>query len=1097
MVATTLVVYVLDSLLSSLVIPEIGRRFTSKLTEKGARLKDVKGPKWLKRIGERFDAIQINTTEKVEARLNELQKNISEALKHEGEIKDENARLILESINDLKDRIDNQQLTNDDKEFFAEIKKNFDLDEFEKRVEEILKENVGVDKQLFQVELTTFFKNMGWDDIVDDIKKIAIMQKDLLKGQKEIKKCIKTLTEKIVQTDKLKRIKLIYKSDPTPDVSKFLGRKIQLKKLRESLDKTNMVIIQGIPGIGKTQLAAKLKENIEKDYTTFWYSLSGSDTFDSVVRQLAVFLREKENPELADYIESGGDDRETIMGLLLNGLKNKNYVIFFDDYHKVADYNQEKNQEIHILFWRFRDRLKGPTFIITTRIQPQFVDSTDSITKVVLEGFEYGTTKEYLEREKVKVTPEQLKKLQKMLSGHPLLLSLFAPLAKKGEIELSEILEKLLKEREMRDLFLKNFYDLLKEYEQKVLEAMSVFREGVPLEACLCVVQGEKVKKILMDLEEEKLVNKRGELYEVHDLMRDSIYSNRLDSPKKYHQLVGEYYKQLEKTPKNILETVHHLIKVDGSINDEIVDYLKDTPKNPDTIISYIVLDLLEKNEITSPKIFGLLEEFVIAPDLTVQKLFINEYSNLFRKIRQINNKKSIDVLRKILDQADYTSLVQLTRTISKISDEIPDEAPELWKNIIDNGDKIVHDLVSFGVPDLKLDVKEKVRILKYLIERSDKPDTLWYAKTALKNWGFLETEEMTCDDHLDKLRNMSTDEKFLYIKQIKDKVEAYFTLEILENIYLQNTDQTAEVLKSLVKSRYHDPVIMQRIPRLVAKLAKEDIKYLRFFLTDHENNEYLKFVGIRALDILKYEIEEDIYALLAPMEADKSPVIREMASILREEKKTITSVKETSQEKSRIDLKSIFGSLKNVYAPIYLIKIFTTDLSSTEPLAFLTACWGVQKAVEGTDLAILSRILKPLNKYDNKSIRNAYIQAATVIQEDPSMFLKISNIMLSNIMLSNIALKFTLEQKMSAVWLICNVGNLAPEKAIKYLEPLKNTDNPLLCMHLLHSLKYLRDEWPDETKAFPDKTKPFFESLSNHENGDVRGLAKLLLNGV
>ena len=1064
MVVEIAAVYIAKALLQNLVIPEIGRKLAGKAAKKGGRLKDIKGPKWLQKIGKLLDDLSVSTPEAVERILNEYQEKIIEDLKHEGELKDDLGRRIFESVNELKERIDNKQLTNEDKEFLAETNKNLTADEFEKLLKRVLKENRGVDQQLLRRELITFFENMGWDDKLYVINsKLDSILENISKGFEEVK------TE-LEEIKKSKRIEISYLPEIPKVVQEFVDRETHLEDLRISLDKKNMIVIQGIAGIGKTQLAAKLKKNIENDYTTFWKELTDSATFDSVVRDLAGFFRKNENPELAEYIESGATDHETIMNMLLGSLGNKNYVLFFDNYHKVG------KKEIHELFSRFKDRLNGSTIVITTRNPPPFVDSIDPFTVESLDGLDIDATKEYLELMGVEVSPEQLIKIGKRMGGHPLALSLLVSLTKKGEKGVGEILNKLPKKGRLEKYLYKNIYDRLNDDEQRVLEAISVFRTPVPSEACVDVAKGEKVKKTLISLEEKLLVKEKEELYYLHDLIREFSY-NLIDHPKEYHRRAGEYYALLDKTPENILETTYHMIKAAGSVTDEVVDYLIGTPRDPDPFTSFTVLDLLKEEEITSPIIFELLNEFSSAPDSTIQKMFIIEYGNFFGKIRRINHEKSVDVLRQILEQPNSTLLTMLSRSVAKIAYEFPDDACELWKDIIEKGDREVRLYVSYDILDSNLDAQEAAPILEKIIEKSEESADFWYAKTALKNWGVLETQEMAFEDHLEKLRKMSIDEKLLYIKQIKGKVEGDFAIEIIDKVYLQDPDKVAEVLKLLVKSYYSHPTTMQRIPRIIAKLAKEDINYLKVFLIEHENNEYIKFVGLRGLDMIKYEIgRENISALLTPMLADNNPVLQELASILSEEIKTSSIVTESNKEKRLIDPKSILGKLN----PMYIIKILETDLSTTEPLAFLMSCWALQKAVEGTDPEIILRILKPLNKYDNTALRNIWRLVGTTTQKHPSTVLWVANL----------ALKLNVQVKMSAIWVICNVGNRAPQKAIKTLEPLKKMGDPLLCIHLLDCLKDLRDTVPDETKTF-------FEKLSVHPDGNVRGLAKLLLNGV
>jgi hypothetical protein len=93
----------------------------------------------LRKIGPWLDDHSVSTPEAVEEIIEEHQEEIVEALtEHKGELS-ELGQQIFDAVNELKERIDNAQLTNEDKEFLREIKKNFDPDEFEKRLERGLK----------------------------------------------------------------------------------------------------------------------------------------------------------------------------------------------------------------------------------------------------------------------------------------------------------------------------------------------------------------------------------------------------------------------------------------------------------------------------------------------------------------------------------------------------------------------------------------------------------------------------------------------------------------------------------------------------------------------------------------------------------------------------------------------------------------------------------------------------------------------------------------------------------------------------------------------------------------------------------------------
>ena len=863
-----------------------------------------------------------------------------------------------------------------------------------------------------------------------------------------------------------------------PDIADFVNRDVEQTNLEGIIRrKKNMIIIQGIAGIGKTQLAAKLIQKIKNDCTSYWKEMRNIDTFDSVTRNLAGFLRANNDSELADYIEYDGTDHEIIINTLLNSLNEKQYALFFDNYQVV------ENREVHDLFKRFKEKLTKSTIIITTREPPQFVNATDrsqnKLEEENLEGFEPEATRDYFKQKEVEVSQEQLVRIDQKIGGHPNSLLMFASLSLSGEMEIDEIIEEIedVPETKIGEYLYDEIYTGLSNAEKEVLKALSIFRTAVTADACILVSKTDIVREILLSLTRKLIVKRKKKRYYMHDLIREFSY-NQIDNPKEYHRRAGEYYALLEKTPEYILETTYHMIKDTGVVNDEIVKYLIGTSKDPFT--SFNVLEMLKENEITSTEIFELLNEFVGASNLTVQKMFIIEYGNFFDKLWQIDHKKSVEVLKQILNRADTNLLDMLSRSIEKIAYKFPDEACEIWKDIIDKGDIAVREFVPYHIVDSNIAPKIAAPVLKHLLRRNEElgyaPSSFesWPAKSVLDNWGELESRSLTLEDHLKK---MSIDEKLFYIKQIKNNLHMPAIIGLLDNVYTQKPDEAVDIIRWQIKDRYRYNAAMQRATKLVAKIAQVDIKYLEVFLNDPEDNVYIKFVGIRALDRIKSELgEETVFALLTPMLADKNPVIRELALILGEEMRMGSTSTVSSENGKKLGILSKLKMLR----PKYIIAVLETESSRAAPLTLLMNTWGLQKAAEGTAPELILKLLKPLGKYDNAELRNIYKFIISTLQTDPSKILSIANL----------GLKLRVEHKIGAIGAICSIGNLVPQQTLKYLEPLTDSKDPLVSIELACGLMDLRDTLPDETKKL-------FEKLSVHPNGDVRGFAKLMLNGI
>jgi len=156
--------YIACTLLLELVIPAIATKLAGKAGKKGVRLKDIEKPEWLRKIGQWLDDHYVSTPEAVEKIIQEHQEEIIKVLTGQKSELSDLGKQIFDAINELKERIDRAQLTNADKEFLTEVKASFDPDEFEKRLEKIVKKNAGVDQQILRDVLTIFFDKRGWGD---------------------------------------------------------------------------------------------------------------------------------------------------------------------------------------------------------------------------------------------------------------------------------------------------------------------------------------------------------------------------------------------------------------------------------------------------------------------------------------------------------------------------------------------------------------------------------------------------------------------------------------------------------------------------------------------------------------------------------------------------------------------------------------------------------------------------------------------------------------------------------------------------------------------------------------------------------------------
>lgn len=277
-----------------------------------------------------------------------------------------------------------------------------------------------------------------------------------------------------------------------------------------------------------------------------------------------------------------------------------------------------------------------------------------------------------------------------------------------------------------------------------------------------------------------------------------------------------------------------------------------------------------------------------------------------------------------------------------------------------------------------------------------------------------------------------------------------------------------------LIKSYYDYNTVLQRIPRLIAKLAvEEDINYLKNFLYEHEDDVYIKFAGIRALDLIKHDIgEKKTFDLLKPMCEDNEPVIQELAKIMEAEMNSSYIAKNTKEKQMN---------------PIETIKIVDAMLAPTKDtyLYFVMLSWGLLKATEGTDPDIILNITKKFSKC--KRIPTPICRwFLTTTKNNPEKIFKMAEF-LSNRKHS--------ESRAHGLWILCNVGHCDPQTAIKYIDKIMKRikENKLTSDDIIFFMCCLTDT----KEEFHEKTETVFKDLSTYKDGNVRGFAKILLKWI
>lgn len=417
-------------------------------------------------------------------------------------------------------------------------------------------------KRRIKVREKDEIKEMSVSDLVKHLKKIARKTVEqgysyLVKGERpekvhEVYEPGKIVPIKIEYTNIIKNItsdgfldirailepkKYVDYSDRKPEINYFFGRREEIREINDFLkSKSKILCVKGIAGIGKTVLMSKLLEDIKMN--VFWHRFIEFSTLRNLFMKTSDFLSKMGRRKIEIYLKGERFEICEMLILLENELKGLNALLVFDDFHKAG-------KEIVDFFSSFKDLETDVKMIMLGRTIPQFYDRRDIVIKknireMVLGGLDKESSLKLLRHRKIE---KDLDRLYSLTKGHPLLLELITP-GTKAEAE------KFIKEE---------IIGKLKDEEKKALEIGSVFRHPF-LSRALVNGTSYDIIDVLVD---KSLMLRSGEIYDLHDIIREFVY-NRLSEYKKteYHKMAAEYY-STEKGDYALLEAIYHLLRAE------------------------------------------------------------------------------------------------------------------------------------------------------------------------------------------------------------------------------------------------------------------------------------------------------------------------------------------------------------------------------------------------------------------------------------------------------------------------------------------------------------------------------------------------------
>jgi len=353
-----------------------------------------------------------------------------------------------------------------------------------------------------------------------------------------------------------------------PEVSEFIGREAELVYFADKLSTNHLAVIMGMPGIGKTWLAAKLARRTGDLQKVFWHSFREGEGTAAVLWELAGFLAWHGHDDLwqqlqvARQIAGKPPPSDVMFEYVIQKIGGRGFLLCFDDYQFVDQVP---------LMNRFVRRLleetlpKDTALIVTSRRMPEFAQTTEF---EALAGFSLADTTGLLTKRGLSLPAELVADLHSRIEGNAKLLTLAASALKRSSSP-KRFLTRLAEATDIERYLMRELYERLSKDERDVMGAVAVLMDDTGTrDAIEAVLNRGGTQRILNRLRDRYLLAvTEGETdreYGQHAIVQ-AFYYNLLGRRKRrpMHRRAGEYYEAFE---TDTLKAARHFLEAEDYV---------------------------------------------------------------------------------------------------------------------------------------------------------------------------------------------------------------------------------------------------------------------------------------------------------------------------------------------------------------------------------------------------------------------------------------------------------------------------------------------------------------------------------------------------
>ncbi len=333
-----------------------------------------------------------------------------------------------------------------------------------------------------------------------------------------------------------------------PDIAHFIGRAADLAYFQDKLAQHRLAAIVGMPGVGKTALAAKLALQTAAPQDIFWHTFNENEGVDTVIWKLAGFLAWHDQRELWRMLQTarqtGGQAPpvDVLLDYVLQELRRSRYVLCFDNFHLV-DHDQKLKRLI-------RPAPDSPTLAIVT--SHRAIDLLDQVDFAPLAGLAAEDTRALLQARGLSLADEQITRLYAQTQGNAEFLTLAIDALREARYP-DRLIADLTAADDVERYLLKEVDSVLNDDTRAAMNGVAILA-GYPgsREAIEATLDSGSLRRTLRELVDRYLVlsveSPQTREYMLHTVVQAFYYDLMGRSQRReMHRRAAQYYAQEEK----------------------------------------------------------------------------------------------------------------------------------------------------------------------------------------------------------------------------------------------------------------------------------------------------------------------------------------------------------------------------------------------------------------------------------------------------------------------------------------------------------------------------------------------------------------------